>query len=622
MGRVDKKVGGHLHMAYHKHPDTARLLKTLETRYKDLVNIAGDAITIRDLEGVIVDANEAAANLTGYKRDELTGMNMADFLTPDSLGMIMTWQKALLKGEIVNPHCELEIVRKDGTRRYGESHITLFTHRGKPLGVMCIIRDITEHKWVDKKLEMAERNFRNSLDNSPLGVRIVTTEGKLLYANQAILDIYGYSSVEELKATPVKVRYIPESYAEHQKRKRRRRLLKPVPSNYEISIVRKDGEVRHLLVHRKPVLWGGEMRYQSLYEDITDRKKVEKALRESEEFNSSLLAHSPIPIITLRTDTAIAYVNPALQKLTGFSSAALIGKKPPYPWWIEETCEESGRRLARAIRRGPRKYEELCKRKNGERFCVETTFIPIKANGQTRYYLANWVDLSEQKRLKENMEFYISEITKAQEEERKRIACEIHDGSVQSLAALALELDAISKREEQLPESVVLNLKRLRVKTEGIIDELRRFSHNLRPGVIDQVGLVPALEILADEISSEANINGGLEITGNERRLTPEIELNLFRIAQEALSNVRRHSGATKATLIIGFTRQKVSLTILDNGNGFNIPEMLGDFITEGKMGIAGMYERARLLDSKLLLKSRVGKGTKVVVEVKMWAET
>ena len=570
------------------------------------------------ISGVIVDANQAVVNLTGYKRDELTGMNMADFLPPDSLRLIMTWQRALLKGEIVSPHCELEIVRKDGARRYGESHISLFTHKGQPLGVLCIIRDITEHKWVDKKLEMAEQNFRNSLDNSPLGVRIVTAEGELLYANQAILDIYGYGSVEELKTTPVKARYTPESYAEHQKRNRRRRLVKPVSPNYEISIVRKDGEIRHLLVHRKSVLWGGEMRYQSLYEDITDRKRVEKALRDSEEFNSSLLAHSPIPILTLRTDTSIAYMNPALQKLTGFSSAELIGKKPPYPWWIEETCEESGRRLAKAIRRGPRKYEELCKKKNGERFWVEITFMPIKANGQTRYYLANWVDLSEQKRLKENMEFYVSEITKAQEEERKRIACEIHDGSVQSLSALALELDAISKRKEQLPESVVRNLKRLRVKTEGIIDDLRRFSHNLRPGVIDQVGLVPALEILTEEISSEANINGGLEITGNERRLTPEIELNLFRIAQEALSNVRRHSGATKATVIIGFTRQKVRLTVLDDGNGFNIPEMLGDFVAEGKMGIAGMYERARLLDSKLVLKSRVGKGTKVAVEVKM----
>ncbi len=140
--------------------------------------------------------------------------------------------------------------------------------------------EITERKRAQEELQLAEQNFRNSLDNSPLGIYIVTAEGELLYANQSILDIYGYSSVEELKATPIKKRYTPKSSAEYQERKERRKLGKPVPPSYEVSIVRKDGEVRHLIASRKEVLWNSEVQYQTIYQDITERKRVEHNLDE------------------------------------------------------------------------------------------------------------------------------------------------------------------------------------------------------------------------------------------------------------------------------------------------------------------------------------------------------
>jgi len=151
----------------------------------------------------------------------------------------------------------------------------------------------TERKQAEEELRVAEQNFRNSLASSPLGVRIVTTGGELLYANRAILDIYGYSSVKELKAVPTKERYTTESYAEHLKRKEKRKLGKPVPSNYEISIVRKNGEVRHLAVFRKEVIWNGETQFQVLYQDITERKNLEREVLKYEgidELKSNLLS--------------------------------------------------------------------------------------------------------------------------------------------------------------------------------------------------------------------------------------------------------------------------------------------------------------------------------------------
>jgi PAS domain S-box-containing protein len=154
---------------------------------------------------------------------------------------------------------------------------------GKMISVMSQVLDITSRKQAEEALHRAEENFRRSLDDSPLGVRIVTIEGETIYANRAILNIYGYDSIEELNTTSVKKRYSPESYAEFQIRKEKREQGVDVPSKYDISIVRKDSEVRRLQVFRKEILWNGEEQFQVIYQDITERKRAEEEKRRMEE---------------------------------------------------------------------------------------------------------------------------------------------------------------------------------------------------------------------------------------------------------------------------------------------------------------------------------------------------
>ena len=124
------------------------------------------------------------------------------------------------------------------------------------------MQDITDRKQAEESLRRSEENFRHSFDDSPLGVRIVTAAGETIYANRAILDIYGFESLDELKATPSMMRYTPESYAEFQIRREKRQQGIDIPYEYAIDIIRKDGQVRHLQVLRKEISWDGEASFR------------------------------------------------------------------------------------------------------------------------------------------------------------------------------------------------------------------------------------------------------------------------------------------------------------------------------------------------------------------------
>ena len=179
-----------------------------------------------------------------------------------------------------------------------------------------------DKKKTEEMLKMSRENFRHSLDDSPLGVRIVTVTGELIYANQEMLNIYGYDSFEEMKSTPLKKSYTPESCVEHEARKAKRRRGEDVPSNYEVSIIRKDGSVRNLEVFRKQVLWNGETQFQALYSDITKRKQAEKNLRDSEERYRVVVEHAHESIL-ITQHTKIVFANNAAAENTGYSVEAL-----------------------------------------------------------------------------------------------------------------------------------------------------------------------------------------------------------------------------------------------------------------------------------------------------------
>jgi signal transduction histidine kinase len=216
------------------------------------------------------------------------------------------------------------------------------------------------------------------------------------------------------------------------------------------------------------------------------------------------------------------------------------------------------------------------------------------------------------KAAQQSLHSYIGAITSAQEDERRRLARELHDDTIQSLIALKqrVQLAQLATKngssEESLTEVVSL--------AEQTIENVRRQTRALRPIYLEDLGLVTAMEMLARETSQTANLPIEFQRQGIERRMNPNHELALYRMAQEALNNVARHAHAMQAYLDIKFTPQEVTLQITDNGTGFEVPKSPAEFAPAGHFGLLGLYERAELLGARLEIHSSPGEGTRITV--------
>ena len=263
-----------------------------------------------------------------------------------------------------------------------------------------------------------------------------------------------------------------------------------------------------------------------------------------------------------------------------------------------------------------KRYEGQVRRKDGTQASLSLSASLITGDGQPKAYQVIARDITEEKRMQENLRFYLHQVTKAQEEERKRIARELHDDTAQELVALSRQLDSLISAAGKLSRQDLKRVEDIQAHVDKILEGVRRFSQDLRPSVLDDLGLLPALEWLVSDLEKHFGITIGMAVLGGERRFSPEVELVLFRVAQEALRNVWKHSEASRAWVTVEFGDGKTTLTVTDNGKGFEVPQRMGDLANVGRLGLAGMEERARLVGGRLTLESKPGKGTTVTIEV------
>ncbi|MGL4649972.1 MAG: HAMP domain-containing sensor histidine kinase [Caldilineaceae bacterium] len=208
------------------------------------------------------------------------------------------------------------------------------------------------------------------------------------------------------------------------------------------------------------------------------------------------------------------------------------------------------------------------------------------------------------------LEQYLLAITRAQEDERARLARELHDETVQGLIALDHRLQKAQRTLQREPTALRDEIAELRQMARQAMDEVRRFSRALRPAYLEDLGLCPALEMLCNELDVE------FTMMGTQRRLDPTMELALYRIAQESINNARRHAQAQRISLLLDCAPIALTLRVTDNGTGFAPPPQLATLSRDGHFGLLGIQERADLIGAKLTIDSAPGRGTRITVHL------
>lgn len=209
---------------------------------------------------------------------------------------------------------------------------------------------------------------------------------------------------------------------------------------------------------------------------------------------------------------------------------------------------------------------------------------------------------------------------RAQEEERRRFAREIHDGPAQLLNSVVLRIDVCQRLLQTDPQRLVLELPQLKELVRLSLQDVRKLIFDLRPMALDDLGLVPALRILLKDQSTKTGIQAELVVDGSEARFDGSVEVALFRLVQEALTNVAKHSGAAKVTIRVDLTdAEGVTLVVQDDGVGFDPVAMRGQGAA-GRFGLVSMRERAELFGGTLTVVSARGAGTTLQIQVPRWA--
>ncbi|MBI4733462.1 MAG: GAF domain-containing protein [Rubrobacteridae bacterium] len=259
-------------------------------------------------------------------------------------------------------------------------------------------------------------------------------------------------------------------------------------------------------------------------------------------------------------------------------------------------------------------YKRKIVRKDGSEAFVMLTSNIVSTGRKADGIQFIGMDITKEVRMQENQAYYLQRITNAHEEERQRISRDLHDSTAQNIIAALRQLENFNEQNTQLSSDKLEFLWKLHGYLKDILHEIRQLSRDLRPSVLDNLGLMPAVEWLVEQLDSENGINATLKVVGKEKRFSPEIEVALFRIIKEALRNITKHARASHVEISINFENAGTRVVIVDDGEGFELPASIGEFSRHGKLGIDGIQTRARLAGGSFKIESQPGNGTVITV--------
>jgi PAS domain S-box-containing protein len=624
-----------------------------EERLRSLVRYASDIIMILDAKGITLYESPAVERVLGFRPEDRIGTNALARVHPDDLQAVKSKFAALLEKPDSRLSVEYRARDKDGNWRCFEAIGTNLLDDPIIRGIVVNTRDITERRRVEGALRESEERFRWTFEQAAENIFLVDLESKrILDANAALQTSLGFT-LRELKGMTI------YDLVAHEKESVDLNVERIVAEGGafvgERKYRHKDGHTVDVEVNVGAIPYGENQAACVVAHDITERKRAETALRQHLSVSLALSEAGHILSSTLESEEIVTRLLEIMRSVAGLTAAvvSMYDQRGGLHVWRSAGLEDLWPRIrftpeAEAARRTaledggqqpfrlPRPGFEgeylagLClplKIRNrtvgvleafGRESLAETDLVEIISSltSQAASALENahlYEALGNRERALQDL---VEKLLGAQEEERRRVAYEVHDGLAQVAVAAHQNLQAFARRHAPESEKGKKELDLILQQVRETVSDARRVIANLRPTALDDLGLSAAISLEVERLNEEGYRVTYEEHLGNER-LPPEMEITLFRVAQEALTNVRKHAVTRFVRIELRKRKDKVCLNVRDFGRGFDTAalEMLGSGPGE-RVGFAGMRERVGMLGGEFGIESHPGAGTLVTASI------
>ncbi len=599
-------------------------LRESETRFRSIWENSADGMRLTDANGKIVGVNQAFCRIVGMNSEQLMGKPVTITVPAgeDSPEMLRKYRKKFAERSI-EARVEQELRLPSGKSRILDvtsSFVEL--DRGDAL-LLGIFRDITERKQAEKVIKESEERYRTVVETAVDAIVMIDEQSRILAINSAAERIFGHNTAEMLgreltMLMPEFLRSIHKAGIERYVATGKKHISW---DGIELTGLHKSGREIPVEISFGEFIKEGKRIFAGIIHDITERNQAEERIR--------MLAHTitnmneSVRITDLENN--IIFVNTAFVKSYGYEREELIGKS------ISKVRLRgpglTDQEIIRATLAGGWQGELTNRRKNGEEFPIRISTTALYDRQNTPVALVGISqDITEEKRLQheleevtrqrtEDLRAFGASVQSAQEEERRRIARELHDDFGQRLSGLKLNIEVF---EDSVSDRKTLSkLAHVKKQIDTMINEIRRTSAALHPSALDDFGLTIAVQLLCREIEKSHRIKVRFQAKNlDTQRYPPPTEIALFRIAQEALSNAARHAMATGISLQLAAADEAIHLTIEDNGKGFNVNSVHAKKGSARGLGLISMRERSENLGGSYEVTSAPSKGTKVHVTI------
>jgi len=480
-------------------------------------------------------------------------------------------------------------------------------------------KEAVGRKRAEEALRESEEHYRTAIEHSNDGIAIVKGDNHL-YVNKKFVEIFGYDRPDEIVGKQISMVIHPRDRERVTEFNRLRQQGNPAPSRYECKGLRKNGEAIYLEISATKSIYRGEPVSLAFLRDVTQRRQAEDALRESEAQKRALLDASVDRIRYVDKDMKIIWGNKTTALVHGLSPEGLVGKTC-YKLFVGRNTPCEGCATVKARETGrietAEMYQPKVKGIKGGTYW-DTYCVPLKnEDGDIEGFIQIGRDITVRKLAEERIHTLSQELLKAQENERQRISRYLHDHVAQDLSTLKIRCETLFDDYQEASPKIRQRLSELLAILQGTISAVRGLAYDLRPPGLDQLGLIQSVFQYCEDFSENTGVSVDFKAAGMDDLIVgPDIEINLYRLVQEGLNNIKKHAEAKHVIVRLVASYPDILLRIEDDGKGFDVEGRLLRASKEKRMGLGSMEERVSLLNGNLRVQSRLMEGTKILIEI------